>query len=69
MALGVVLLGESVDVNIVDGIIAGLSLVIMLRAVFVLARHAAERETEFEVAFPKAPAPAPGGSAMGPTDH
>jgi hypothetical protein len=69
MSLGVVLLGERVDVNWIEGVIAGVSLVVMLRAVFVLARHAAERETEFEVELIKRPAPAPGGSAMGPTDH
>lgn len=69
MTLGVLLLGERIDVNWIEGVIAGVSLVVMLRAVFVLARHAAERETEFEVDLVKHPAPAPGGSAMGPTDH
>ena len=63
MAMGVLILGERIDVNWIEGVVAGVALVTMLRAVFVLARHAAERETEFEVDLVKRPAPASGGSA------
>ncbi|HEY9313413.1 DMT family transporter [Williamsia sp.] len=69
MALGVLILGERIDVNWIEGVVAGVALVVMLRAVFVLARHAAERETEFEVELIQKAASAPGDSAMGPTDH
>ncbi|MGJ0117830.1 DMT family transporter [Williamsia sp. MIQD14] len=48
MALGVLLLGERADVDVVEGVFAGGVLILMFYAVVVLAKHAAARETEFE---------------------
>ncbi|GAB2667122.1 DMT family transporter [Gordonia jinhuaensis] len=48
MALGVVLLGERANVNAWEGVIVAVVGVMMLWAIIVLARHAAEREVEHE---------------------
>lgn len=48
MALGVLLLGERANVDLVEGIVVGIVLLTMGYAVVVLAKFAAERETEFD---------------------
>ncbi|GAA2064948.1 DMT family transporter [Williamsia deligens] len=48
MALGVLLLGERAHVDVVEGVVVGLVLITMGFAVVILAKFAAERETEFE---------------------
>lgn len=62
MALGVLLLGERANVDVVEGVVVGVVLLIMGYAVVVLAKFAADRETEFET-HPDHDAPSP---ALGP---
>ena len=58
MALGVLLLGERANVDPVEGVVVGIVLLIMGYAVVVLAKFAAERETEFDT-HPDHDAPSP----------
>lgn len=48
MVLGVLLLGERAQIGVIEGAIVAVLLVLMGYATVVLARHAAEREAEFE---------------------
>lgn len=53
MALGVVLLGERAHVSTFEGFVVAFILGVMMYATVVLAKHAAERETAFEVCVEK----------------
>nr|WP_312870861.1 DMT family transporter [Gordonia asplenii] len=48
MVLGVLLLGERAQVGVLEGIVVGMVLLLMFYATVVLAKHAAEREVEYE---------------------
>ncbi|WP_018178649.1 DMT family transporter [Jongsikchunia kroppenstedtii] len=53
MALGVVLLGERAHVSTFEGFVVAFILGVMMFATVILAKHAAERETAFEVCVEK----------------
>lgn len=60
MALGVVLLGERAHVTPFEGVVVVFVLGVMMFATVILAKHAAERETAYEVCVEKQRAISPG---------